>query len=86
MFLVDARAPQFENFSAYRVEGSEVKLLGAVEAAVCRRAGSGLHAVGAHDFRAVLNNEVIACGVVGVFIPQGEERGFESLLKLQIKD
>jgi hypothetical protein len=86
MLLVDACTTQFEHFSAYCIKGSEIKLLGAVEAVVRSRAGSGLHAVGAHDFRAVFNNEMIACRIVGVFIPEGEERGFESLLKLKVED
>jgi hypothetical protein len=56
MLLVDARTTEFENFSAYCIKGSEIKLLGAIEAAVRCRAGSGLHAVGTHNLGAVLDD------------------------------
>ena len=85
MLLVDARTTEFENFSANCIKGSEIKLLGAIEAAVRCRAGSGLHTVGTHNLGSVLDDEMVACGVVGVFIPEGEERGFESFLEFQIE-
>lgn len=86
VLLVDAGASEFENLRADRFERGEIKFLSAVEAEVLGGAIPGLHAVGADDFPVEFNEEMVACGVVGVFVTEGEEGRFEALFEFEVED
>src|SRR6266571_8492177 len=88
MLRMNTRPSQFNHLRAKRLEDLELELLRAVEAAIPRRVVAGLQSVCANDIGGgrMFNDEMIANGIEGVFVPAGRVGLFKSFVEFEIED
>src|SRR6185369_3634902 len=88
MTSMHTRAANFDDLVAEGFEGTKIKFLRGIIAAISCGADAGLQAVGADDFlrEHMLDDQVIANGVERIFVVTGCVGFLESFLELDVKD
>jgi len=88
VLAMDARAAQLDYFRAQRLEDRKLKLLGAVITQMRCCIAAGLQTIRADNLTGgqMLDQEVIANGVEGIFVTAGGAGRGEAFVELQVED